>query len=158
MGSSAGSYGADAGSKLNFAFRVRYRTDNPLKRLQGQVTVTFVKDGRTYQFKSTILQSLGIAFQTPGGEACEGPSSPACLGRADVRSASNLHDITDRKVPIYLGGNFSLEVTFADGGGRGPGDSIGITVWNGRTLLFSSEWNGAQTLEKALNGGNVVVR
>jgi len=32
-------------------------------------------------------------------------------------------------------------------------DSFGITVWDGNTLVFSSRWNGAQTLERVLHAG-----
>ena len=34
-----------------------------------------------------------------------------------------------------------------DKGEPGSNDTIGITLWDGSTLLFSSEWNGAKTLE-----------
>jgi hypothetical protein len=34
---------------------------------------------------------------------------------------------------------------------------LGITLWNGSTLVFSSEWTGARTLEVRLAGGNLVV-
>ena len=44
-----------------------------------------------------------------------------------------------------------------DKGEPGSSDSIGVTLWNVNTLLFSSEWNGAKTLEKVVQGGNLVV-
>ena len=44
-----------------------------------------------------------------------------------------------------------------DKGDPGRYDSIGVTLWNGSTLLFSSEWNGAKTTEKVIEGGNLVV-
>jgi hypothetical protein len=44
-----------------------------------------------------------------------------------------------------------------DKGEPGLSDSIGITVYNGNTLLFSSNWNGATTVESTLGGGNLVV-
>jgi hypothetical protein len=48
-------------------------------------------------------------------------------------------------------------MTLKDAGEPGSGDSIGITLWDGNKLLFSSEWNGAKTVESPLNGGNLVV-
>ena len=38
-------------------------------------------------------------------------------------------------------------------------DWIGVSLWHKDTgsLLFSSEWNGVKTVEKQLNGGNLVV-
>ncbi len=44
-----------------------------------------------------------------------------------------------------------------DKGEPGSNDTIGITLWNGNTLVFSSEWTGAKTLEKQIDGGNLVV-
>jgi hypothetical protein len=44
-----------------------------------------------------------------------------------------------------------------DNGSPGANDTIGITLWDGNNLLFSSEWNGAKTLEKQIDGGNLVV-
>jgi hypothetical protein len=31
------------------------------------------------------------------------------------------------------------------------------TLYNGNTLLFSSNWDGAKTVESTLGGGNLVV-
>jgi hypothetical protein len=44
-----------------------------------------------------------------------------------------------------------------DRGEPGSSDTIGVTLWDGGKLVFSSEWNGAKTLEKQLDGGNLVV-
>jgi hypothetical protein len=41
-----------------------------------------------------------------------------------------------------------------DAGEPGNNDSISITLWQGSTLLFSSNWNGAQSVEQLLNPGN----
>jgi hypothetical protein len=48
-------------------------------------------------------------------------------------------------------------MTLTDKGEPGSSDSIGFTLWNGNTLLFSSEWTGSKTDEKRLDGGNLVV-
>jgi hypothetical protein len=49
-------------------------------------------------------------------------------------------------------------VTVTDQGDHpGTGDAIGITLWNGNTLVFSSAWTGAQTLEQALKTGKITV-
>ena len=39
--------------------------------------------------------------------------------------------------------------------GSGKTDSIGVTLWDGSTLLFSCDWNGAQTLEGLITSGNI---
>src|SRR5262249_57733519 len=69
-------------------------------------------------------------------------------------SKETLTDITNPLNPISLGGNLNLQVTMTDAGEPGNNDSIGISLWNGSTLLFSSKWNGAQTVEQLLNTGN----
>ena len=37
-------------------------------------------------------------------------------------------------------------------------DRVGITVWNGSTLVFSSDWTGSATRERALDHGRVIVK
>jgi hypothetical protein len=76
---------------------------------------------------------------------------------ADFRSKANLSDVTNPLAPISLGGNLTLQVTMTDKGEPGSNDTIGITLWDGSKLAFSSEWTGAKTLEKVLDGGNLVV-
>jgi hypothetical protein len=92
-----------------------------------------------------------------GGGACAGPPSATCFGLADFRSKANLIDVTDPNNPVTVGSNLSLRITITDKGEPGSSDSIGITLWNSNTLLFSSQWNGATTLEQLLGGGNLVV-
>lgn len=155
IGTSGGTYPADGGSLMNFGFNVKYKNQ---KNLQGHVNIVFRAGGRTYQIKSTALDSLGIAFKNAKGNGtCSGPPSPTCYGIADFRSKANLTDITDPLAPISLGGNLTLQMTITDKGESGSGDTIGVTLWNGNKLLFSSEWKGSKTLEKILDGGNLVV-
>ena len=85
------------------------------------------------------------------------PSWRTCFGLADFRSKANLTDITDPNHPIALGGNLTLQITMTDKGEPGSSDLIGITLWSGPKLFFSSEWNGARTLERVIAGGNIVV-
>jgi hypothetical protein len=80
------------------------------------------------------------------------------MGRADMRWTATLIDVTDARTPITVAGNLALQVTVTDTGDRpGSGDSIGITLWDGNTLLFSSSWTGSQTLEQVLDAGNIAV-
>jgi hypothetical protein len=45
-----------------------------------------------------------------------------------------------------------------DQGEPGSTDTIGFTVYDkNNVLMFSSNWNGAATVEQVLGGGNVVV-
>ena len=155
IGSSAGSYPADTGSKMNFGFNVNYKN---LKSLQGHVNIVFRKGGHTYQIKSTAINSLGIALKkSTGNTVCSGPPSATCFGIADFRSKANLTDVTNPLAPVALGGNLTLQMTMTDKGEPGSNDTIGVTLWDGNKLLFSSEWKGAKTSEKVLGGGNLVV-
>jgi hypothetical protein len=151
---SGGVYQADPGSLMNFGFNVSYKNQ---KNLQGHVNVIFRQAGHTYQIKSTALDSLGIALKTANNKACSGPPSPDCFGVADFRSKANLTDVTDPNNPVSLGGNLTLQVTMTDEGEPGSNDTIGVTLWDGNKLVFSSEWRGSKTLEMVLGGGNLVV-
>jgi hypothetical protein len=82
---------------------------------------------------------------------------------ATYTGKANITDVTDPNVPISLGGNLIFQVDMTDRGEPGNTDSIAITVWDGSTLLFSSNWGtpagGAlpKTNEQVLSGGNLVV-
>ena len=115
-----------------------------LKNLQGHANIIFRAGGRTYQIKSTAIDSLGITSKNGGGTA-------------NFRSKANLLDITDPLAPVSLGGNLTLQITLTDNGEPGTNDTLGITLWDGSKLLFSSYWTGAKTQEKPLTGGNLVV-
>jgi hypothetical protein len=152
---SGGTYQADPGSKMNFAFNVKAK--NNKKTLQGNANFTFRSGGHTYQVKTTALDTLGITYKTANGSPCSGPASTTCFGIADFRAKATLTDVTKPKKPVSLGINLTLQVTMTDKGEPGSNDSIGVTLWNGNTLLFSSQWRGSQTQEQFLGGGNLVV-
>lgn len=156
ISSSAGTYAADDGSLMNFAFNVKYNGKN-MKNLQGHANIMFRAGNRTYQIKSTALDSLGIALKGSGGNSCSGPPSMQCFGLADFRSKANLQDVTDPSNPISLGGNLTLQITLTDKGEPGAADAIGVTLWSGNKLFFASDWTGSNTLEATLKGGNLVV-
>ncbi|HSW42484.1 MAG TPA: S8 family serine peptidase [Patescibacteria group bacterium] len=155
ISSSAGRFPAATGTRMNFGFNVKY--NRRMTNLQGHLNAIFRANGRTYQIKSTAISSLGIALRSSTGAPCSGPPSATCWGLADFRSKANLTDVTDPLAPISLGGSHTLRVTMTDKGEPGAFDSIGFTLWDGSTLLFSSNWSGAMTTEKVLTGGNLVV-
>lgn len=152
---SAGLYPAETGSKMNFGFNVNYKN---AKNIQGHVNILFRSGGRTYQIKSTAIDSLGIALKkSTGNGVCSGPPSATCFGVADFRSKANLTDVTDPLAPVSLGGNLTLQMTMTDEGDPGSADTLGITLWDANKLVFSSEWRGSKTVEQTLAGGNLVV-
>jgi len=80
-------------------------------------------------------------------------------GTATFNGKASIQDITDPYNPISIDGNATLQVTMTDRGDPGTKDSIGITLWNkSGGLWFSSNWNGKQTVEQTLGGGNLVMR
>jgi hypothetical protein len=154
MQSSSGSYQANAGTRMGFAFNVKYKN---MKNLQGHTNVVFERNGHTYQIKSTAISSLGIAMRTPNGGACTNPPGATCLGIADFRSKASLIDITNPLAPVTIAGNLTLQITMTDSGEPGSSDTIGVTLWDVNKLLFSSNWSGGKTVEQLLSGGNLVV-
>jgi hypothetical protein len=148
IGASGGTYMADPGSKMNFGFNVNYKNK---KAMQGHANLIFRAGGHTYQIKSTAIDSLGIKFSP---QPCSGPPSATCFGLADFRSKANLTDLT---AGTTVGSGLTLQITMTDKGEPGANDTIGITLWQGSKLLFSSNWTGAKTIEQILGGGNLVV-
>jgi hypothetical protein len=153
--SSAGQHAADAGSRMNYGFNVKYTKS--MKNLQGHVNVIFRKGGRTYQIKANAMDSLGITYKKPDNTSCSGPPSAQCWGLAEFRSKANLTDVTDPAAPVSLGGNLTLQMSITDKGEPGRDDEIAVTLWNGSTLLFSSHWSGTATAKQKIAGGNMVV-
>jgi hypothetical protein len=138
---SAGAYPVDPGSETDFAFKVTYGKNG--KNLSGHVIVQFESGGRVYQIRSTALESLGLSSGT--------------TAKTDLRSKANLSDVTDPANPISVGVGLTLQLTATDRGEPGSGDSLAITLWNGNTLLFSSDWTGIRTQELNLAGGNLII-
>jgi hypothetical protein len=138
--SSAGAYAATAGTKNNFGFNVQFNKSGTT--LHGNFNSIVRSGGHDYQIKSNSITSLSIVGTS--------------LNRAIFDAKANLTDITDPNNTISLGGNLTLHATLTDNGNPTT-DTIAITLWNGSTLLFSSNWNGTTTIEQLLGGGNLVV-
>jgi hypothetical protein len=146
--SSEGTYAGDAGHKTNFGLNVKYNKSG--KNLQGNVNIIVRRtetDGlHVYQIKSNSIDSLSIT-SIAGGY------------KATFTSKANLTDVTDPNNPIPLGGNKALQITMTDKGEPGSSDTIGVMLTDpSGGLLFSSNWNGVNTVEQLLGGGNLQVR
>src|SRR6185436_8149671 len=109
--------------------------------LQGNMNIIFRRNGRVYQIKATAMNSLSINSSNP------------CSKKATFISKANLQDITNPNFPIALFGNLTLQTTITDNGEPGNNDKIGITLLNGNTLLFSSNWVTTLTTELFVLGG-----
>jgi hypothetical protein len=165
---STGVYAGDAGRKTNFGFNVKYNKSGT--NLQGNVNVIVRKGSTVYQFKGNNLSSLVVSYckalngvitsgscaSAPSG-SCKTDASPTCPITATFLGKANLNNAT---TGVSVAGNLSLQMAMTDWGepgSTGPGpDTIALTVYNGSSLWFSSQWDGTQTIQKLLDGGNVV--
>ena len=110
-----------------------------------------------------MLASLGVKYcngsltsctLTPTSP-CTTNASPTCPIQATFQGKANLNDVTSGTA-VSVGGGLSLQMSLTDKGEPGNADTIAITVYDGNTLLFSSQWDGTRTTEKVLSGGNLV--
>jgi hypothetical protein len=145
--SSAGTYAADPGLKTNFGFNVGYNKSG--KNIHGNMNIIFRKTVggivHTFQIKANAMTSLGVDISNPAAQV------------AMFVSKANLKDITNPLAPVSLGGNLTLQVNLTDKGEPGSSDQIAISLYDGSTLLYSSNWTGSATSEILLSGGNLVV-
>jgi len=79
-------------------------------------------------------------------------------GTAEIFGKANIQDVTDPLNPISIDGNATVHITLQDKGEPGTSDVLAITVWDkDNILLHSSYWDGIQTLERPIAGGNLKV-
>ncbi|MEU8264950.1 M12 family metallo-peptidase [Micromonospora sp. NPDC048999] len=133
---SAGAYPADAASKVAVDLTAKPATAR--KAARGQAEIAFRSGGNSYTIKAGTVDGLGI---TSAGKA------------AQVRYQASLYDSNGRVVASGL----TLALTVTDRGSPGRDDTVGITLWKGGALLFSSDWTGNGTAEVKLTGGNLTV-
>ncbi|TCB98119.1 hypothetical protein E0H26_10860 [Micromonospora zingiberis] len=133
---SAGAYPADRSSKVSVDLNAKPATTK--KAASGHAEITFKSGGATYKVKTTAVDGLGI---TSAGKL------------AEVRYRASLYDSKGKLVASGL----TLAVAVTDRGAPGRNDTVGITLWQGGVLLFSSDWTGAGTGEVKLTGGNLTV-
>ncbi|MEU1602971.1 M12 family metallo-peptidase [Micromonospora matsumotoense] len=142
-GATAGGYPLDDDRRIEVTLDGRI---NNGKKLVGSAKVGYKSAGKRYKFQSTALESFGVA--TGAGEPV-----------ADLRYQVTLYDISTAQNPVPVAAGLTMRVTATDRGEPGRRDGIGITVWDGDRLLFSSDWTGASTRESTLtaSGGNLTI-
>ncbi|MDG4828306.1 M12 family metallo-peptidase [Solwaraspora sp. WMMD1047] len=113
--------------------------------LLGKVKVGYRSGDKRYKFQGTQAASFATSG-SPGN------------GQAQLRYLVTLYDISTPQSPVPVATDLTMRVTLTDRG-AGQRDSIGITVWEGDRLLFSSGWNGSATEEVNLtaSGGNLIL-
>jgi hypothetical protein len=139
----AGQFAADAGSKINYSFNVKQNSQG----MSGQVMVIFRRTSggvlHSYEFATSQITSFGDNTST---------------GQANFSAVGNLMDVTDALHPVLVASNVTLGVAATDGGNGGQTDMLGITLWSGQTLDLSTDWNGLNTVQDLLGGGNINVK
>jgi hypothetical protein len=163
VSTTSGKYGSSpASSRTNYGFNIKYNKSgtNP----QGHVNIIFRSGGKVYQIQSNSTTSFGTSLQTPPlpGAACLGPPDlTTCWGLGDFKANANLTDVTNplspQPVSTPSGHAPTVQMSLTDKGDPGSADTVAITLWDGNTLLFSSNWNGASTVQQLIGGGNLVV-
>jgi hypothetical protein len=137
----------DGNLKTNFGFNVKYNKNGT--NLQGNMNfiIRNRENGlvKTYQIKSNAMTSLGVDI------------SKLLEQKAVFVSKANITDISNPLLPVPLGGNLTLQINMTDRGEPGSNDMIGISLWDGSTLLYSNSWNGSSTDQQLLAKGNLVV-
>ena len=154
MENSAGVYPAATNLSTNYGFNAMAQKKGKKKvQLRGRATIILrAADGRKYKIKSNALLSLGVDLDPDrDGNSEDEPHY------AEFESKANLTDVTDELNPISLGGNLLLQLRMTDNGEPGENDTISFTLWDGGVLLFSSNWDGAQSVEQNVARGNLQV-
>ena len=154
LADSAGLYAGSVGTKSNYGFKASATVlNNGNVQLRGRTTIIVRSaDGHKYKIKSNALLSLGVDLDPDGDGDAE--SEPHAV---QFESKANLTDVTDPLNPVSLGGNLLLQIRMTDNGEPGENDTISFTLWDGGSLLFSSHWDGAQSVEQSVGGGNLQV-
>jgi hypothetical protein len=106
---------------------------NARTSLNGTAAIHIRSGGRTISVTSVDIESAGFAGDV-----------------ADVRARARL---TSAMGPLVQ--DATLRVRATDRGF--DDDSLSLTLWDGDRLLFASEWNGVQTVERPLHSGSVLV-
>jgi len=145
---SGGTYAGDPELKTNFGLNIKFT--RKLTNLQGRVTIIVRQGDRVYQIKSTALSSIVAVPYSP---------SNTNSGTAELITKATVTDVTDPSHPITVAGNTILNIVMKDNGEPGSADLIGISLWSrDGQLLFSSNWDGRQTVKVTLNGGNLSIK
>ena len=139
MQNSIGTYAGTTGTKTNFGFTMKWTKSGT--NVKGQCNIIVRRNGRVYQIKSNAITSLSVNGSN-----------------GNFATKANMRDITDPLNPITVSGNADLFVNMYDGSPGGQMDSISILYQNGSTIIYSSHWNGTQTVRRLLDGGNIQVR
>jgi hypothetical protein len=142
--SSAGALAADPGSRISYGFNVR---DSLKQGLDGEAHVIFVR----------TINGLAHTFEADSRSILSYGEDPV-TGLANFTALADVTDVTNRGRPVTVATGVTLQFDVTDSPVSPKANTVGVTIWNGTTLTFSSDWNGLQTLQDLLSGGTVVVK
>ncbi|WJK43008.1 M12 family metallo-peptidase [Solwaraspora sp. WMMA2056] len=142
-GSTAGAYPLDPERRVEVSLDGRVTN---VGELAGKVLVGYRSGDQRYKFQGAVLESYGA-------------TTVAGVPVAQLRYQVTLFDLSTPQQPVPVATGLTMRVTATDAGGPGRRDTIGITVWDGDTLMFSSSWTGTATEEVNLtaSGGDLVI-
>gem|GEM_PF-1463610 len=139
---SIGTYAAELGTKIHFGFNIKF--DDQGLNLLGETEILWVHGSALYAFTSTSLQSLVI--------------NPL-PGKREVIAAGSLADVTNPLSPTSIANNLTLHLVISDNDETGASDTLGISLRNSsNAILFDSHWDGSNSIEQTLAGGNVKIQ
>ncbi len=148
--STAGTYAGDLDLRTHFGFNIKFINNQGRGQdIVGRATVIVRHDGHIYRIRTNALDSLIVV-----------PASNDDPAVGEFYSKASIEDVTDPNNPILITSQALLNFTmtdYEDASGQYR-DLLGISVWakNG-ALLFSSNWTGTQTIEQAIEAGNLEI-
>ena len=146
----AGSLGPATGTlsyKLDAHFKVEKNTATLAERERGPSSSA--PAARTTLIRSLDLDSVGVALKNVVGRAARcGPQ--LCVGLGDVRGDRNA--LRRHREEAGQARDRPAAERRRDDGLSESDDAIGISLWDGNQLLFSSRWNGGDRRAADLEG------
>lgn len=150
----SGLYSPTPGSKLNFGFNIKFNKKGT--NLQGKMNIIYREYDALgelmykYQIKSNATTSLGTNLA----------DADALI--AEFVSKAELIILDEYDNVLSEIGNLTLHVIMTDKGEPGNEDAIGFSLYNGdpsdpNALWFSSNWDMIKTIEKVIDGGNLLI-
>ncbi len=147
---SAGPYASDPGSNVNFGFDVSYFEQSD--SYSGEFNLIFRRteeDGtkKIYQASGITVTSLEITDVN------------LTSAMAIIVGTTDLYEVSEDSDPVLVQSSADIVVGATDNGEPGRhNDRIGFMISEpGGALLYSSSWNGAETEQLALSGGNIQI-
>jgi len=145
---SSGQYSSDARQLTNFGFDVKFDDKGVVSHGHSTILIrkTIGGEQKLLEVSSSDITKVSVNID-----------NAAALTGGFIGTAT-LSDITNPVGPVVLSSGLTLNLTYTDRGTGGTTDGIGITLLNGATMYYSSNWATSETSEMTIAGGDVMVR